>query len=274
MDQREHTILETWHANAAPWTRAVREHAIASRQQVTDRAILDAVLARRPRSVIDLGCGEGWLARALAVQGVDVLGIDAVPALVDAARTAGGGRFLAMDYAEVAGGALCERADVVTCNFSLLGGESVDALLRAVPSLLRPGGALVVQTLHPLTACGGAPYVDGWRESSWAGCGDGFGQAAPWYFRTLAGWLDALARAGLYEVGRVEPMYPSTGKPASLILVAEARHGSLREVARNHRGPPAVSGDAAAASARCQDAATRQQGPGIAPAAHAAGQGG
>ncbi len=188
MDQREHTILEAWRANAAPWTRAVREQAIASRHRVTVRAILDAALARRPRSVIDLGCGEGWLARALAVRGVDVLGIDAVPALVDAARTVGGGRFLAMDYADVA------------------------------------GGALVVQPLHPLTVCGDAPCVDGWREGSWAGCGDGFGQAAPWYFCTLAGWLDALVRAGLHEVRRVEPMHPSTEKPAFLILVAESRH--------------------------------------------------
>ncbi len=224
MDQREHTILEAWHANAAPWTRAVREHAIASRKLVTDRAILDAVLARRPRSVIDLGCGEGWLVRALVMQGVDVLGIDAVPVLVDAARTAGGGRFLSMDYADVAGGALRDRADALACNFSLLGGESVDTLLRAVPSLLMPGGALLVQTLHPLAACGDAPYVDGWREGSWAGCGEGFGQAAPWYFRTLAGWLDALARAGLYAVRMVEPLHPSTGEPAALILVAEARH--------------------------------------------------
>lgn len=224
MDEREQAILETWHANAAPWTRAVREQAIASRKLVTDRAIVDAVLARRPCSVIDLGCGEGWLVRALAGQGIDVLGIDVVPTLVDSARTAGGGRFLMMDYADVANGALRERVDVVVCNFSLLGGESVDVLLGAVPSLLAPGGALLVQTLHPFTACGDGPYADGWREGSWDGCGEGFGNAAPWYFRTLAGWLDALAQAGLQPAGMVEPLHPLTGKPASVILVAEAQH--------------------------------------------------
>lgn len=224
VDEREQAILEAWHANAAPWTRAVREQAIASRRLVTDRAILDTVLARRPRSVIDLGCGEGWLVRALTEKGIGALGIDAVPALVDSARTAGGGRFLAMGYADVASGALRERADAVACNFSLLGGESVDALLRAIPSLLAPGGALLVQTLHPPTACGDVPYVDGWRDGSWAGCGEGFGQAAPWYFRTLAGWLDALVQADLQLVRMIEPLHPLTGKPASMILLAEARH--------------------------------------------------
>ncbi len=224
VDEREQAILEVWHASAEPWTRAVRGQAIASRRLVTDAAIVDAVLACRPRSVIDLGCGEGWLVRALAGQGIDVLGIDAVPALVEAARAAGDGRFIAMDYAEVANGALHERADVVACNFSLLGGASVDALLHAVPSLLEAGGVLVVQTLHPISACGDRPCADGWREGSWAGCGDGFGKAAPWYFRTLAGWLDALARAGLQLVRMREPLHPHTAEPASLILVAAARH--------------------------------------------------
>ena len=222
MDAHERDILEVWHENAAPWTQAVRGKMIASRRLVTDRAMLDAVRARRPRTAIDLGCGEGWLVRALAAEGIETLGIDAVPALIAAARDVGGGRFLAMDYAAIAAGSLRERADVVTCNFSLLGGASVDALLRAVPALLAPGGALIVQTLHPFTACGDAPYADGWREGSWQGCGEGFGRAAPWYFRTLAGWLDALAQARLRVTRVVEPAHPHTGRPASLILIAEA----------------------------------------------------
>jgi 2-polyprenyl-3-methyl-5-hydroxy-6-metoxy-1,4-benzoquinol methylase len=222
LDARERDILEVWHANAAPWMRAVRGQGIASRRLVTDRAMLDAVRSRRPRTAIDLGCGEGWLVRALTAEGVETLGVDAVPALIAAAREAGGGRFLVMDYAEIAAGRLRERADVVTCNFSLLGGASVDVLLRAVPALLEPGGALIVQTLHPFTACGDDPYADGWREGSWQGCGEGFGRAAPWYFRTFAGWLDALAQARLHVTRVVEPVHPQTGRPASLVLIAEA----------------------------------------------------
>jgi len=46
---------------------------------VTDRAILDAVLACRPRTVMDLGGGEGWLALALQQNGIEVTAVDAVP---------------------------------------------------------------------------------------------------------------------------------------------------------------------------------------------------
>lgn len=218
----ESLILDAWHANATPWTRAVRAGGIESRRLATDRAIVEAVLARAPRTAIDFGCGEGWLARALAAHGVDVTGVDAVPALVEAAQGQGGGSFQVMSYAEVAGGALRRRADVVVCNFSLLGAASVDGLLAAVPALLEPGGALLVQTLHPWYA-GVQPYRDGWREGSWAGCGEGFGDPAPWYFRTLGGWLDAFTVAGLRLTALHEPLHPRTGRPASVIFTAGTR---------------------------------------------------
>nr|WP_225562851.1 methyltransferase domain-containing protein [Rhodanobacter sp. DHG33] len=191
----------------------------------TDQAILDAVLAHSPRTAIDVGCGEGWLARALAEKGVQVLGVDAVPALVETAR-AKGGDFRILSYEAIASGALDQRADVVVCNFSLLGGASVDALLVAAPRLLEPGGALIVQTLHPAMA--GEPYADGWREGSWVGCGEGFGQAAPWYFRTLGSWVAAFGAAGMDLVQLVEPLHPDTGRPASVIFVAVARQAQPR----------------------------------------------
>jgi len=217
-DDRETVILRVWHDHAAPWMRAVRGQAIASRQLVTDAAIVEAVLAWRPKRIIDLGCGEGWLLRALARHGIEGLGVDAVPALVESAAATGGGRFLTMDYATIAAGALREQADVVVCNFSLLGEESVDALLGAMPALLAPGGALLIQTLHPWSACGEGAYRDGWREGSWAGCGEGFGEAAPWYFRTLAGWQKSFRQAGLVLREVAEPTHPGDGRPVSILF--------------------------------------------------------
>ncbi|WP_267221666.1 class I SAM-dependent methyltransferase [Dyella silvae] len=221
----ESQILDAWHANAQAWERAVRSGQIESRRLVTDQAIIDAVLSQAPRTAIDLGCGEGWLARALAKAGVQVTGIDAIPALVDAAQAQGGGTFQVMSYADVSGGALQERADVVICNFSLLGESSVHALLVAVPGLLKADGALVVQTLHPL-ATGVEPYRDGWREGSWIGCGDGFGEPAPWYFRTLGSWVAAFEAAGLQLKRMIEPLHPHTERPASVIFMAGLRAGS------------------------------------------------
>lgn len=218
-DQR---ILESWHRNAAPWTAAVREGRIESRRLVTDAAVIEAVMSTAPRKVLDIGCGEGWLARALAARGVAVTGVDAVPELVAQARAAGGGDFRTMSYEQLAAGALSMRVDSAVCNFSLIGKESVEALFAALPALLNPGGALVVQTLHPLAACGDGPYADGWRDGSWAGFDGGFRDAAPWYFRTLESWESLLRNHGFDELHRREPLHPATGQPASVIFIARS----------------------------------------------------
>lgn len=220
----EDAILAAWRRNARPWAEAVRAQRIESRRLVTDQAIIDAAMACMPRCAIDIGCGEGWLVRALAGRGVDVLGVDAVPSLIEAAREQGGGRFEAMTYEQIAAGALQAKADVAICNFSLLGQVSTEAVLAAVPSLLEPGGVLLVQTLHPVVACGELPYRDGWREGSWAGCGDGFEQPAPWYFRTLGGWLDTFTACGLHLLRVDEPLHPHSGKPASILFALSPSH--------------------------------------------------
>jgi 2-polyprenyl-3-methyl-5-hydroxy-6-metoxy-1,4-benzoquinol methylase len=214
-------VLDSWHTNAAPWTDAVRAREIESRRLVTDQAIVDAVLAGRPATVLDIGCGEGWLVRALATHGVRAIGVDAVPALVERARELGGGTFHVASYEDLAAGALDLRVDVAVANFALIGHEAVDALVRRVPSLLAPAGRFVVQTLHPVVATGDAPYVDGWRAGSWAGFGAAFSDPAPWYFRTLASWVRLLDVSGLRLRELREPVHPATGRPASAIFVAE-----------------------------------------------------
>ena len=216
-------IVDSWHTNASPWTAAVREQRIESRKLVTDRAIVDAVLSRRPASVLDLGCGEGWLVRALAAHGVArVIGVDVVPALIEQAKAAGGGEFRVAAYEAIAAGELGITVDVAVANFALIGKEAVDALINASPKILREGGSLIVQTLHPVVAGGDLPYKDGWRSGSWAGFSDEFTDPAPWYFRTLESWVQLITESRLTIVEMREPIHPMTGKPASVVFIARA----------------------------------------------------
>lgn len=215
------SIVDSWRKNASPWTDAVRGNQIESRTLVTNQAIIEAVLSRAPRTVLDIGCGEGWLVRSLAEHGVRATGVDVVRELIEQATRAGSGEYRVVSYEQIAAGELDIKVDMVVANFSLIGKESVEGVVRRAPQVLTEGGALVIQTLHPVVAGAGLPYEDGWRSGSWTGFSDEFSDPAPWYFRTLESWKSLLTAAGFRTIEVREPIHPGTGQPASVIFIAD-----------------------------------------------------
>lgn len=224
-DSEEH-ILASWRDNADAWTRVIREGGIASREAVTNAAVLDAVMAGAPQSALDMGCGEGWLVRALAERGVRCVGLDATAELVHRAGKAGGGEFHQCSYSEFAQAGWPRQVDAAVFNFSLLGKE-IAPVLTAAGRALNPGGRCVIQTLHPAFACPDDGYTEGWREGSWQGFDPRFHNPAPWYFRPLGSWLALLERCGLRLLALPEPLDPEGQRPLSMLLIAEPRPGAL-----------------------------------------------
>jgi SAM-dependent methyltransferase len=206
-----------------PWIHAVRSGAIASRRLVTDGAIVSAIRRLQPATVLDIGCGEGWLARELAAANIAVHGIDVVPELVAAAQAAGGGTFEVMSYEAFAAGAAVNIAELAVCNFSLLGAAATRGVIRRLAAWWPAHGALLIQTLHPAFALAKPLRREGWTAGSWAGCDNSFGRAAPWYSRTLDGWTALLAEEG-FQLRRIQELvHPQTGVPCSIILEAAVR---------------------------------------------------
>lgn len=148
MNPSSETLLTLWHDNASPWTQAVRDKAIESRRLATDQAVIDAVLATGARRVLDVGCGEGWLTRALTEQGLETLGLDAVAPLIDKAQQAGGGQFAVAPFDTLMDSALAAGFDTWVCNFSLFHPDDGRCLAAAAARRLPAHGALVIQTLH------------------------------------------------------------------------------------------------------------------------------
>ena len=113
-------IIDSWRKNAVPWTNAVRQQQIESRRLVTDRAILEAILDYSPNSVLDLGCGEGWLVRYLIKKNIKAIGIDAVSNLIAEAKQLGIGDFRVASYEEIIEGKLSIPFDIniLVCNLA------------------------------------------------------------------------------------------------------------------------------------------------------------
>ncbi|GAC1466319.1 MAG: hypothetical protein NVS2B14_10380 [Chamaesiphon sp.] len=219
-DNQERQIQQSWEANADAWSHAVQHSQIESRRVATDKAILQAVLRYQARRVLDVGCGEGWLTRAVAERGLEVIGVDSSHALIDCARHRGGGCFTVLTYEQIVSdpAKVGQPYDGIVCNFSLLG-EEIGDLLRTLRKKTVAGGHLFIQTVHPFTACQELPYVDGWRTETFDSFGGTFREPMPWYFRTVSSWLQQVSEAEWILQAFEETIHPDKKHPLSLLLI-------------------------------------------------------
>ncbi|QKQ72997.1 methyltransferase domain-containing protein [Nostoc sp. TCL240-02] len=223
MEKNEQRILHSWAVNAKPWTRVIRDQLLESRALVTDRAVVEAVVQLEPRTFLDVGCGEGWLCRELFCRGFDGWGVDGIAELVESARCFGDVRFVVSSYSDLPSqkfGSI-NKFDCFICNFSLLGERALEEIAQAGKSLLEDKGKIIIQTLHPLMACGDSPYSDGWRETSWKGIQLEAFDPAPWYFRTIESWIIEFHLRNYRLVKLIEPCHPKTKKPVSIVFIFE-----------------------------------------------------
>lgn len=222
-ESKENQIIECWGKNAVPWITAIKEEQITSRVQCTNQAILDAVLQLQPNNAIDIGCGEGWLTETLQQNGINTLGTDAIPELIEYARQNRVGKFRQLTYEQITPEHINAKFDIAICNFSLIGKTSTEQVFDGVTKLLLPTGYFVVQTLHPAHNNGDQHYADGWREGSWQGFSSQFAHPAPWYFRTVESWKNLFLLHGFQVPTIREAMDIHTNKPVSIIFVASLK---------------------------------------------------
>ncbi|MBF2014638.1 MAG: class I SAM-dependent methyltransferase [Rivularia sp. T60_A2020_040] len=217
-------VLDSWNQNADSWITTIENEEIASRKIVTNQAIIDTIISYSPNSILDIGCGEGWLTRELTLKGIEAWGVDGVSALIKKAQLMNCGKFLIATYEDIINNKIDIDFefdfDAVVCNFSLLGKATVDNLIASIPSLLKNNQLLFIQTLHPVIGCGELPYIDGWRQELWNDFNSDFKQPAPWYFRKIETWIKLLKSSGFSILECREPINPITQKPASIILIA------------------------------------------------------
>lgn len=114
--------------------------------EVPDQILAAELAHLAPGTLLDLGCGRGTNALALATRGWSVLGVDISPQAVARARREAARRRLdaAFTVGELPGWTSDRRFDLVVSTFALPEGTAGDATLRQAAALVKPGGELVV----------------------------------------------------------------------------------------------------------------------------------
>jgi ubiquinone/menaquinone biosynthesis C-methylase UbiE len=175
----------------------------------TSLRLLGALDGKR---VLELGCGDGRTAVAMAKQGARVIAVD------DSSDQVGRARRLCDDEdvkVELHQSDLAELAfvransiDAVVCVYALAAVDDVNRVFRQVHRVLRRDAPLVFSVPHPVSLALDAADPPVWRHSY-------FNAGA----RTISGLFTALIRANFRVDTLLEPESP-TGVPGTLVVRA------------------------------------------------------
>jgi SAM-dependent methyltransferase len=174
-----------------------------------------------PVRVLDVGCGEGQISRALAAAGCAVTSVDPTGRNIDTARARGGGPRYVLAGAEELPFADADFDVVVAC----LVFEHIDALEPAVAEVarvLRPGGRFAFFLNHPLLQTPGSGWIDDhiidppeqyWRIGPYLTETATHEEVEPgvrirFVHRPLSRYVNCLAAHGLLVERMVEPSPP------------------------------------------------------------------
>ena len=116
-------------------------------------SFFDSIVPAPPRRTLEIGCGEGRVARDLFARGHRVTAVDTARGLLRAARAADG----AADYLAAAGESLpfaCRSFDLVVAYNSLQVVADMVATVAEAARVLVTGGCLCFCVAHPVTDLG------------------------------------------------------------------------------------------------------------------------
>ncbi len=104
--------------------------------------------------ILDVACGQGLLARELTQAGASVIGVDASPSLIEAARkrVPRGAEFFVADARELGRLKTMQELDLcdsAACVLAAMNFDPIEPAFGAIASMLRPGGRFVLVILHP-----------------------------------------------------------------------------------------------------------------------------
>jgi 2-polyprenyl-6-hydroxyphenyl methylase/3-demethylubiquinone-9 3-methyltransferase len=129
---------------------------------------------RRPLAglaLLDLGCGGGLASAPLARMGATVLGVDAAPDAIGAARAHADQAGLDLAFECATAEALAARGarfDIVTALEIVEHVADVDAFLKAASALVRPGGLLILSTINRTAKARALAITGAERILKWA----------------------------------------------------------------------------------------------------------
>lgn len=227
-------LKEQWEANARVFAELIGDRGTPHHRIILNPCVERLLGDVQGKTLLDAGCGEGYLSRYYAKMGAEVTGVDISAGLLERAEALTNSS-LGVSYRS---GDICSldelddaRFDLVLCNLVLLNTPCLDEALSEFRRILRPSGILVFSIVHPAFDFYGPgdwemgekdpntgrrtglffrvdryteelEYKRYWRTRE----GEKFPEPFSFYHRTISTYVKAILESGLRIVALEEPL--------------------------------------------------------------------
>ncbi|MCP3939820.1 MAG: class I SAM-dependent methyltransferase [Actinomycetia bacterium] len=210
---------DLWEKNAAWWQDGFTDG--ADPEYVEQIVPIAAELLKGTRRVLDVGAGEGQLARLAASQGSEVVATDITWEQIRVAAERGGGPHIVRNAAAAL--PFCDESfDGVLACLVFEHISDVDAAIAEVARVLEVGGRFVFMLNHPLLQTPNSGWIDDqmidppeqyWRVGDYLIEDETIeevqqGVFIPFIHRPVSRYVNAMAENGLLVAGMIEPAPP------------------------------------------------------------------
>lgn len=237
---------DLWNRKARFWDALHGEAGNRFHRRLVEPSILQLLALRNGERILDVGCGNGALARRLARAGAQVTAVDFSDAMIALAEKRAMPAAGSIDYRIVdatdkdallallasEGG----RFDVVVCAMTIMDLPQISPLFGAAADLLRREGRFVFATMHPAFNSNNPVFFQeksdrdgvvtsnaGLKISAYIDLPPLLGSGAPeeptphyYYHRPLGALLEEAFAAGFVLDGMLEPAFaPEDAKPGA-----------------------------------------------------------
>lgn len=154
-----------WEQSAEAWIADMGEHGDFGRKYVLDPVMLPLALAGKPKTALDVGCGEGRFCRMLAEQGVATTGVDPTRALIaHAKRCDPRGTYFEANATTLPFGD--GVFDLVVSCLSLVDIPDAATAIREMARVLAPAGRLLIANSNGFNTAGDGSNQLGWARDT------------------------------------------------------------------------------------------------------------
>lgn len=161
----EKQVSHAWDELADKWISGYTEYGDMNREYVIDPVIFRLLGSINGLSILDAGCGGGYLCRQLARKGAKVVGVDISKKFIEIAEKKEKEDPLNIKYYAESLHNLPmfkdKTFDIIISNLVLMDVADLDKAIKELRRVLKKSGKLVFSIMHP---CFPSPTVHGWMR--------------------------------------------------------------------------------------------------------------